>query len=122
MPRFNYETAYSDSWRWFPNVKDAQLEYRSAAGVADPPTMTVHAVQEDVQGNDWASSGNDALMTDADLYFWYVWPEVGDGTDEVPQLDDVLIVDEVRYTIRSIGKGQHGARWRISTVEVVSHE
>lgn len=118
MPPFNYATDYAGSWRFFPNVRDAQLEFKSAGGVADPPSMPVHAVQEDVQGNDWTPTGPEALLTDSDVYFWYVWPEIGDGADQVPELDDVLIVDEIRYTIRSIGKGQHGARWRLSTVEV----
>lgn len=115
---FNHETAYADDWQYFPNWKAAQLEFRSAAGVVDPPTMDVHVVQDDVTGNDWTENGGGALLTDVDAYFWYVWPEVGDGGDDVPQLDDVLIVDEVRYVIRSIGKGQNSARWRISTVEV----
>jgi hypothetical protein len=117
MPPFDLDTAYAGDWRYFPNVKEAQLEYRSAGGVPDPPRMTVHVVQADVEGSDWAPGG-EALLNDADVYFWYIWPEVGDGTDDVPEIDDALIVDDVRYTIRSVGKGQHSARWRVSTVEV----
>ncbi len=116
---FDLDTAYAGDWQFFPNVKDAQLEFRSAGGVVDPPTMSVHVVQDDVPGNDWSAGQGDALLTDSDIYFWYVWPEVGDGSDDVPQLDDVLIVDAVRYVIRAVGKGQHSARWRLSTVEVV---
>lgn len=118
MTPFDLDTAYADSYQFFPNVKDAQLEFKSAGGVADPPSMNVHVVQADVEGGDWAETGGGALLTDVDTYFWYVWPEVGDGLDEVPRLDDILIVNEVRYAIRSVGKGQHSARWRISTVEV----
>ena len=118
MPAFNHETAYARDYQYFPNVKDAQLELRSAAGVLDPPSVDVHVVQADVDGADWAEAGGGALLTDTDAYFWYVWPEVGDGSDDVPQLDDVLVVDDVRYVIRSVGKGQNSARWRISTVEV----
>lgn len=118
MPPFDLDTAYADSYRHFPNVKLATLELKSAGGVPETPTANVHVVQADVEGSDWNPAGPDALLTDADVYFWYVWPEVGDGSDEVPQLDDVLIVDDVRYAIRAVGKGQHSARWRLSTVEV----
>ena len=118
MPPFDYATSYAECYRFFPNVKDARLELRSAAGVLDPPSVGVHVVQADVDGGDWSEVGGGALLTDVDLYFWYVWPEVGDGLDEVPQLDDVLVVEDIRYAIRSVGKGQHSARWRISTVEV----